>query len=78
MVEADFRACELSHIYFNARSENFTIYVVHFNPFVVNFRQFNTFCELDNVEVLFRLGGPLRIAPLTAGYPGLCTSICIE
>ena len=36
------------------------------------------FCELDNVHVLFRLGGPPRIAPLTAGYPGLCILICIE
>ena len=33
------------------------------------------FCELDNVDVLFTLGDPPRIAPLTAGYPGLCISI---
>ena len=30
------------------------------------------FCELDNVDVLFTLGGLPRIAPLTTGYPGLC------
>ena len=31
--------------------------------------------ELDNVEVLFRLGGPPRIALPTAGHPGLFISI---
>ena len=29
------------------------------------------FSELDNADVLFRLGDPPRIALLTGGYPGL-------
>ena len=29
------------------------------------------FSELDNVDVLFRLGGLPRIAVLTTGHPGL-------
>ena len=34
------------------------------------------FYELDNVDVLFRLGGLPRIALLTAGHPGPFISIC--
>ena len=34
------------------------------------------FSELDNVDVLFSLGGLPRIALLTTGFPGLFISIC--
>ena len=37
---------------------------------------FFMFSELYNVDVLFRLSGPPRIALLTAGHPGLFISIC--
>ena len=34
------------------------------------------FYELDNVDIMFRLGGLPRIALLTTGHPGPFISIC--
>ena len=55
---------------------NHLICYIYLSIYIFNFLQ--CFSELDNVDVLFRLGVPPRIAPLTAGYPGLCITVCIK